>query len=833
VTCPPRDELERLAAGAPSDDATRAHVAACPSCSEQIAAIERDNALLAEFVEANRDRVAHGPGLAVGATPDGYEVLEEIHRGSQGVVYRAVQTATKRVVALKVMLQGAFATDRQRKRFEREVELVASLRHPGIVTVFDSGVDGEGRHYLAMEHVDGVPLDRWDGPGGRGRGPADVGAVLALFGRIADAVAAAHRRGIIHRDLKPANILVDESGAPHVLDFGLAKIVGPEEMGEAVLATMAGEFLGTFAYAAPEQVAGDPALVDTRTDVHALGVILYEMLTGERPYRLAGSVRDVVRTIAEGEPRRPRTVRPDLDDDLEAILLHALAREPDRRYRSVQAMHDDVRRYLGGEPISVKRDRTLYVVGKALRRHRGPVAAGAAALLVLVGFGITMWFMFLAKLEESRRTLRTMESLVGVISATDQENPNDPLAASSIVDLLDRTSAIVEEDLADLPDVAAAVRRSLGLAYMSLSAYEESERHLVSVLDSYERRRSPPDADLARALHDLGRLRWKTARYAEAEVLYRRGLDMRRALHPEGGPELARTMHHLASTLRYQGRLRESEQWFRAALEMRRDVFGPTHPEVANNRNGLGNCLFDMERYDEALAQYRDSLAIISGARDFRTARLDQNIGECLIRLGDVEAARRPLLESLAVKVARDAPPAAAAAVAAGYLGRVDGGVAEEEIEETLDVAATVQAFARLALVRGALDRAEARARRALEVRRRVHPGDHPMVAESLTLLATILLARDRPSEARILADEAVEMLQRGHGGTHWKPALPEIALARCLAAEGRGVEAERRLASAAARLAEALGDDAPSTREAQRRLEEVRAAIAAGGPGP
>jgi serine/threonine-protein kinase len=451
--CPDQAELEASASGIGTEDVDR-HVASCPRCGETVAQIRLDNELLAEFVQANATRLEPSRPLATGAAPEGYEIIEELHRGSQGVVYRAHHAATHRTVALKVMLQGAFATERQRRRFERELELVASLQHPNIVTVHDGGVTPEGRQFIAMELIEGHPLDEVL----RARDPSSLHGWredLARFAEICDAVTAAHRRGIIHRDLKPANILVDETGAPHVLDFGLAKIV-EEDRGDEM--TVAGEFLGTFAYAAPEQVSSDPGRIDTRTDVYALGVVLYEILTGGRPYALTGSIAQVVQTIVDAEPAPLRRAAVDVPRDLETIVLKALRKDPERRYQSAGDLAADVRHYLAGRVIEARRDDRWYVFRKTLRRNAPAVAVAAVMLVFVIGYAVTLLYQNREQQKLNTKLTGALGTTLAMIGAIDTENPEAPMAADSIPALLKRTENIVQYDLADAPEIGWAAR---------------------------------------------------------------------------------------------------------------------------------------------------------------------------------------------------------------------------------------------------------------------------------------------------------------------------------------------------------------------------------------
>jgi len=318
---------------------------------------------------------------------DGYKIHEKIHHGGQGIVFRATQLGTKRVVALKILLEGQYASQNARQRFEREVELAASLTHANIVTILDSGIS-HGRCYYAMDYIDGWRLNEYF----KEKAPT-ITESLDLIETICGAVNFAHQRGVIHRDLKPSNILVDAEGRPHVLDFGLAKARGESDPRASTLPalSMTGQILGTLAYMSPEQASGTNE-VDVRSDVYSLGVISYEILLGDTPYPVDGALGDVLSRITKDDPKPPRAMRSSsrfgrlIDDELETILLKALEKDLSRRYQTSGDLGRDIRRYLDGEPIEAKRASGMYMLKKTLKRYRLQAASAGVLLAMLVTF---------------------------------------------------------------------------------------------------------------------------------------------------------------------------------------------------------------------------------------------------------------------------------------------------------------------------------------------------------------------------------------------------------------------------------------------------------------
>ncbi|GMV70468.1 MAG: hypothetical protein AMXMBFR77_03070 [Phycisphaerales bacterium] len=621
-----------------------------------------DDALIAAAraaAEARSDGLPPDPDLPPPDFFPGYIVVREIHRGGQGVVYQAIHKGTKRKVAIKVLLEGALAGPRERTRFEREVEILAQLDHPNIVAVHDSGL-AEGRFYYVMDYVSGQTLDVY-----LSQHDPSVSEVLAMFVKICDAVNAAHLKGVIHRDLKPANVRVDAKGEPHVVDFGLAKVATGDMSDEAQprLMTMTGQFIGSLPWASPEQAQGVPSMIDVRTDVYSLGVVLYQALTGRFPYQVIGAMRDVLDNILRAEPARPSTIRRQINDEVETIVLKCLSKQRERRYQNAGELARDIERYLRGEPIEAKRDSGWYVLSKMARRHRGPVAFGALLLVLLVGFSIGMTALYQRaraaermaddQLKEAKAQSETrrqvVDALEGWLAAADPTRGEN--REITVAEVLDHAAATIGADLAGQPRVEVALRNILGRTFYGLGHVEAAEAqfeaalalarrtlpdddddHLFALanlpvalyaLDETERAatlfdealgrlraaRGPAHEETLTTAHNLAKLYFEDGRVEDAERLWREtiaALDSA-AAPPAGLSAIVRATY--ATLLEATGRAVEAEPMLRGALDALARVSGPDHPDTARARVRLGSLLRRLDRADEAEREFVSAAA--------------------------------------------------------------------------------------------------------------------------------------------------------------------------------------------------------------------------------
>ena len=597
----------------------------------------------------------------------GYELRREIHRGGQGVVFEAIQTATRRPVAVKVLREGPLATEADDARFEREAQILGQLRHPNIVAVHDGGVVA-GRRYLVMDYVPGCPLDAYVEAE-----RLSIPETLRLFAKVCQAVNIAHLRGVIHRDLKPANILVDPSGEPRVLDFGLARLSEFDALAEASPhATLTGQFVGSLPFASPEQAASRSAEIDVRTDVYALGVTLYKLLTGKFPYSVTGSIRDVMDQILAAAPIRPRTLRPQIPDEVETILLKCLDKAPERRYQSAGDLARDLERYLAGEPIEARRDSGWYVLRKQLWRHRAAVSVGGALLLVILAalvVSLAFWrqavrqrdLAVFAADDAERRLELAREGADLMLYGICRELPRVVGTRELQRELLEKASAHYEKLAHETPGQLDQRRgvwmsfRELGDAYLALSDFERAAaalsrfNELAAAAAGAEPDAEQYQADVFQSHIALGDAALRTDDYEKAQDHYQQALEFaRRAAEQWSDPERATGLLSVAWGALARWRLSQFESVggdnpFAQKLRLDQAYF-EAHPEDPAARKRLfdahfllGQAAEQRRQWRTAREQFEAALALgagmTSGGAD---SRVELDLVETRIRLANV-----------------------------------------------------------------------------------------------------------------------------------------------------------------------------------------------------
>ena len=795
-----------------------------------------------------------------------YRLLRELGQGGMGTVYLVERTGEgfTQAAALK-LLRADFADPRMVARLAAERRILARLEHPGIARFIDGGTTGAGQPYVAMEYVEGTPLLAYCG-----RQRLALRDRLALFAEICDAVQHAHRQLVVHRDLKPANILITAEGRAKLLDFGVAKIL--DESAPDTRLTHTGLW-ATPAYASPEQMRQEP--VTTQTDVYALGVILYELLTGRLPYRVDGSVAEMVRVVCEVVPDRPsaavtrgdddvpvggftaelatagsrsraRALARRLAGDLDTIALKALAKEPARRYGSVEQLAEDIRRHLDGRPVLARPDSVAYRTTKFFLRHR--LAVTAAALLglsLLGGVGTTLWQASVARRERDRaedalrRSKEVTSFLLDLFQVADPRRaPGDTVAGRALL----RQGLARVEELRDQPTVQASLLDALGMVLVSIGHYERARELIDRGLRLRREHLGEGDPDVAVSLRHVARVQRAVGDYPGAEAslrqalameeaafgpehvvvaetiselaflmpylardpepLYRQALDIRRRALGEDHELVAASLVQVAGALRIKGDLAQAEIVLREALIRQRRALGPEHPDVGESMLHLGDLLVRRGRAPgEAERLFRDGLAIQQRALGPQHPLLSHGLGSLAALLADRGAYREAealIREELAIQLESYGP---------------DNGA----------TANTIDALAGLMLQQGRLAEAESLSREGLATWRRAVGPEHSAYAGSLGGLAEVLAARGRYDEAERLAREEAAIRTARHGPGHALVASAWLQIARYRLARRDYATAER-LARDALGLLDAAGvlPSHEQVLEANRLLAEV-----------
>lgn len=688
-------------------------------------------------------------------TVPGYRVLHEIHRGGQGVVYQALQESTRRKVAIKVLKDGPLADESELARFDREVDVLSRLNHPHIVAIHDRGLTA-GHAYYVMDYIPGRSLDAYVAGAG-----LSTKETLKLFRQVCEAVNIAHLRGVIHRDLKPSNIRIDEDGEPRVLDFGLAKMATDASWSAAAM-TMTGQFVGSLPWASPEQAEGRSELLDIRTDVYSLGVILYQLLTGSFPYLVSGPMSEVVRSIIHESPTRPSTIVPTIDRDVEIIVLKCLAKEPERRYQSAGELARDIQRYLDGEPIEARPASSLYQFRQFARRNQAMIGAFAAviAALLLGTIGSVVGLVRATQAEQIavRRSEESLQAAARAAAVNNflQEmlssvNPMKSMGKEITIRLaLDEAAAKIDSGtLKTQPGIEADLRSTIGSTYLALGHYSEAEHHLLKAVALRPERGSGGDSALAMDLNYLADVANAQGRFTEQERLMREVLAILRRLHSGDHADLAGAYQGLAASLRRQNKFVEAERNYRSGLEMRRRLFGPEHEDVAQSLNSLALLKQNQNDLDAAEKLFREALAMrrkVLGETHPTVADALANLGNFLKIRGNYEEPESLHREALEIrrKVYGSEHP-----IIAESMNNLGGFLIDKQNYGKNDKANS-----------DALIEAEALYRDALAIWRKTLPPNHPNISFALNGLGILLNYRKEYVEAESVFRECLTIIE-------------------------------------------------------------------------
>jgi serine/threonine-protein kinase len=800
VDRPPAEQRALLSAVALEDPALAAEV------ERFLAADSRAGRFLEDAVEAGAAAMAQDE---IGRRLGPWRLVRELGRGGMGVVYLAERDdhEFQQRVAIKRLHRG-LETAEILARFQTERQILARLSHPSIAHLFDGGTDGDGRPYFVMELVEGRPIDEYCGEYCEAEG-LPVRARLELFLEVLGAVREAHQNLIVHRDLKPSNVLVTAEGRPKLLDFGVAKILDPlaQEIPGNVDATSPGSVRPmTLAYASPEQVQGRP--VTTGTDVYALGVLLYRLLTGRHPYPVEGkTVQEVERLILEHRPERPSLVAPrnlarELRGDLDTIVLAALAKDPAERYGSVERLAEDLSLHLQGRPITFRPTPLRIRALKFARRHRWGVASAALIAVLGLSLAVSLVVLSVSAAKARDRATRVSSLLTELFEIAD---PHEGRGSSITArELLDQGTGRVLQHLDQEPETQGTLLATLGRLYAQLGLYDRA----VEVLEksvAIERRRGETSQDLLLALQDLGRALAGGGRFAEAEPVFREVLELSGRLYPEDHEEVSFAVNNYALVQHDLGHYEAAEPLYRRAAELEIRLGGEDARQGITRLNWT-LLLIDLGRYGEAAAICQEVLA-------------NREQGGPVDPVSVADA-----LEYLAMALQGEGRLAEAEAAARRSLDLRERHLSPED----RDIPRGRNLLGAVLRDRGALAAAEPLLRGALADRRRLLGPDHAEVAVSLEDLGDLLVARARYAEAEETFAEAARILQSSFPGDH--PWSARIAAARA-AARARATGCAEGIDALARSLDRVPGRDRRAVRGRQV-LEQCRALQRAGRTG-
>ena len=804
---------------------------------------------------------AAGPAPVAQEFPESighYRILRVLGEGGMGAVYEAEQEHPRRTVALKV-IKAVWSNPDLIRRFEQESQALGRLHHPGIAQIYEAGSadTGFGRQpFFAMELIRGKPLTLY-----AESEQLNTRQRLELMIQVCEAVEHAHQRGIIHRDLKPGNILVDENGQPKILDFGLARFTDSDA--HATRQTDVGQLLGTLAYMSPEQVLADPFALDTRSDVYALGIILYELLAGKLPYAIGRQLHEAVQTIRERDAAPLSTINRAYRGDVETIVSKALEKDKERRYASAAALALDLRRHLTDQPITAQPPSAAYQLEKFARRHKALVAGVAAVFVVLVA-GVVASTLEAARArsaekaalaaqqaatrdrdravraesqaEQDRNRAQGAEAkalrdrnlaleqkkradsaaataaavngflqndLLAQASAANQSGPNArPDPDLKVRTALDRAAVRLDGKFNRQPEVEGAIRDTIGRTYGDLGLYRESRKQLESALELQRRTLGPGNAATLRTLNDLAETVVNQGKLDEAEPLFKRSLEIsRRVLGPDD-PGTLRAMHGLAYIDQVQGKFAQAEAIDAEALEINRRVRGSDNLTTLGAMTSLANLYALRGKYDQAEELFRralEALRRVAGPEHPSTLDCMTDLASALTDRGKYAQAEE--LNSQALEIER----------------RVLGP----------EHAATLTAMNRLGLDYdglGQFAKAEELHRQALEISRRVLGPEHQTTLSALTNLGIDYEHLGQLAKAEELDIQSLEIHKRLFGIDHPGTLDSLNNLAIVYAEENKFDPAEKLFRQAFELERKVFGPEYPSTLRAMDNLAELLA---------
>jgi serine/threonine-protein kinase len=776
-------------------------------------------------------------GKRIGA----YQLLRVVGEGGMGKVYLAARADDlyRKEVAIKTVQGGLGQNRAMMLRFRSERQILANLDHPNIARLLDGGVTEDGLPYLVMEYVDGTRLDHY----------CKITQLpteqrLQLFCTVCAAVEYAHKHLVIHRDIKPANILVTAEGVPKLLDFGIAKLLDPE-LGD-LAQTRTTERMMTPEYASPEQIRGDQ--VTTSTDVYALGVLLYELLAGKRPFRLdTTSPFEQARIICEQEPPPPSVAiaanaeltAPDaarkLRGDLDNIVLMAMRKEPARRYVSVAELANDVRAYLNGYPVHARTATWKYRSGKFVRRHRAAVAATVVVAFALVGFSIGMGLLAKRATRERLAAQRESQFLEGIFEAATPDTARGQQITAR--ELLDQGAKRVDHELAGDPQLQGTMLFNIGRAYLSLGLYDQAEPMLERAYSLRKRSLGENNADTADALFGLARSIRLQNQYQKAEPLFRQALALRERNLGEYNFGIGEALSALGECFYWENRDSEAEPLLRRALALDR-----AQNNDSDARNYLALVLERKGEYPEALQLLREQVEFDRqhvGADSPNFAISLHNLAGASIDEGDIagaEKTERQVVDLQRRILGNHHPDLSYSLNNLGFLLLENGNwaAAEPVLRENLDLVrasmgennirfgGALNNWGRVLQEKGDFDQSEVVFKHALQTITQATGAQGWYVAKVLANLGLLQFDRGDYAGAERYARQALDMDRKLGGDQNPQAAAALIDLAEDRAFQGDPASAEPMLRQALAIRQKEFSPGHPNVIAAEVRLGEV-----------
>jgi len=733
---------------------------------------------------------SHTGEFAAGIPIGPYRLIQELGHGGMGVVWLAERSdgTLNRPVALKLPMMLGNAGLAQ--RFARERDILAKLTHPHIARLYDAGMEG-GQPYLTLEYVDGEKITTYCDRQGLG-----LKSRLRLFLDVLGAVQYAHNNLIVHRDLKPSNIMVTGEGEVRLLDFGIAKLLTEGEAHETDITRLAGRAL-TLDYSSPEQITGQP--ITTASDVYSLGVVLFELLTGEKPYRLKHDTRwgleEAIRTAdisrpsqavkdAEKAQARGLTIKRlarGIKGDLDTIILKALQKEPQRRYATADAFAQDIERFLSGEAVLAQGESAWYRTRKFVVRNKAAVGSVTAVLAALTaGLGVALWQTHVAVLEKQRADTQSATAqaindflendLLAQAGPSRQNGPGGkPNANLTVRAALDQAAARISGKFGKQPLVEASVRQTIGITYRDLGLYAEAQGQIERALALRNRVLGEEHSDTQESMSDLALLYSDQGKYAQAEPLFVKGLEVQRRLFGDESPITMTNMNNLGLLYRREDKLAEAELLYTKVLDVRLRLLGERHPDTQISMNNLAVLYAAQGKFDRAeplMLKLVDLRRKIRGEEHPSTAAA-MNTLAVLYR----EEARYAEAEALFVKVLE---------IRQRILGPPH--------PNTLD---TMNFLAVVELFEGKFGKAEPLLKSAVELRRRALGENHPDTLESMFRLASLYRMERRYREAEPLLVKNLEARRQILGPEHRDTLTTMWNLPMLWRSEGRYAKAE------------------------------------------